>query len=104
MCFSRFATYHRCLRALRCGRSSSSVNFLRDRLGAGDSGIEAGDSGVEDSEVWAVVFILNIYTKIFLNRELRAWYNLSAFIKSDGIDAQAYEYIKRNKLVKRSGI
>ena len=39
------------------------------------------------------------------SKEVVAWFNLTAFIKSDGgIDALAYEYIKRKRLVKRSGI
>ena len=43
-------------------------------------------------------------SRIVRSKEVVAWFNLTAFIKSDGIDALAYEYIKRKRLVKRSGI
>jgi hypothetical protein len=42
--------------------------------------------------------------RLVRSKEVVAWFNLSSFIKSDGIDAPAYEYIKRKKLVRRSGI
>ena len=37
-------------------------------------------------------------------KDVIEWFPLSSFIKSGGVDETAYEYIKRKKVVKRSGI